>query len=550
MNGSEHIAARLRIYRKRGEVLSFGLGQEYGQVLSVAWGRSIGKGPRGVAGQLVAVLPDRAEGQVGTAWSEVISPRDYVELDVYCYRSPAGNPLGWGNTSGWETRFAGFIDSVSLPTLDDKGEQLTTLRAYDQMGSLERHHYSYWRNVGALFKGGAQNAGVVDTLGALAERGYDQTSLTANSIAGAAETVFKVMLYSRLHYSREIDGLKMRWDDLHAYRFESDDFGINVDLQALAPEGSTWADAVAWALDAPFFYEFYMDNVSEYDTGRTLANGGVRDVGRVTQIKAKQSKRLLAGGRREIFILRPSPFPTYDPERGGYNGAAWDSLKVIESLPVGNRQHELTRGGPDLYSVYSVDLVNGPSAQADSATNGNAEAQVVGDAEAYYNTIGYVPLDVSCKRFETPYVAGAPQAPVARHELSRRLAWQVMSWNHFNDRFYRGGISGALDLRAELGTRYLDEGLLFYVEGYQHAIDAAGGSSTDWTVSRGLSAAAYDIESAVYPHNLYGRTGQTAQIEAERGLYAAYLGRQRPGDEYAPVAGNATEGLALGVHEP
>ena len=545
MGYSEHVGARVTVFRLYGEPLTFGMGSEYGEVLSLSWGRQLGQGSRGLAGRLVFVLSGRAGGQVGTAWSEVISPRDYIEVEVNVSRSQAADPLGWGSTDGWETRFTGFVNEITAPTLTPDGEQLTTVVCSDQMGVLAQQHYAYWRNVGAVFRGNLPNEGIIATLGALAEKGHDRFDLEANSIAGAADTLFKVLLYDRLGFSRDIGGTAYRWDDLHGYLFQSDDFGIHVDVTTLAPEGKSWADAVSWVLDAPFFHEFFMENLTEAEAERTLRNGGVRDVGRVSQVRRKAAKRKLKGGRQETFVLRPSPFPTYDPQRGGYNGAAWDGLPIVESLPTGNTSHDLRRSDADLYSLYSVDLVNQQGTQVDRSGEANAEAQVIGDAEAYNRRVGYSALDPTSKRAEVRYQGGGQVygQSLDRAELARRLAWQVFSWSQFNDRFYAGTITGPLDLRAQLGVKYLDEGRLYYVEGYQHTIGADGSAGTEWTVSRGLSAAAYGVTKAAHPHNLHGRTGQTDQTEAEQGLYAAYLGRQRPGEKYAPVIGNATSGI-------
>jgi len=540
---SEHIGLRATIFRQYGPPLEFGLGRQYGEMLSCAWGRTLGKTAQGQAGRLILALPDRVNGPVGTAWSEVIAPEDYVELEVYVHRSEVQDPLGWGRTDGYVGVFSGFVESVSLPTQGPDGEQLTTVTCTDQMGTLDEQHYSYFRNVGAIFKGKLKNEGIIDTLESLESKGLQRSNLEANSIAGAADALFRGLLYDRLGFERKIGKDTYRWDDLHGYLFQSDDFGINVAVDSLAPEGSTWADAVSWVVDAPFFYEFFLENYPAGEQGRALANGGVRDVGRVTQVKRRAPKRVLAGNRMELFVLRPSPFPTYDPERGGYNGAAWDSLPVIESLPQGNTTHALGRSRRDLYSLFSVDIVNSRT-QADSATNANAEAQVVGDAEGYLRRRGYRPLDVATKRMEVTYIGGEESAVIAREELARRLAWQTFSWNHFNDRFYAGTITGPLDIRARLGCRYLDEGLLFYIEGYMHTVGADGSASTEWSVTRGLSASAYGIKKAAFEHNLYGRTGLTAQVRAEFDLYRKYLGRQRPGEQHAPVHGSATDGLS------
>ena len=543
---SEHFGARLTIYRVYGEKLVFELGGEYGEMMSVAWGRQMSKTAKGQGGHLVAILPGRVGGAVGESWSELISKRDYVELELYAHRSKANDPLGWGSTGGYVGVFSGFVSSVSMPTLTATGEQLTTLSCTDQMGLLGTQHFSYWRNVGKVMQGGNENdVSMTDIITRLQAKGWDQSELSANAIAIAAKMIFEGILYNRLGFERSVEGQTYKWDNLHSYSFQSDDFGVLIDLNTLAPEGNTWADAVSWAIDAPFFYEFFLDNVPLSEAGRTLANGGVRDVGRVSQVQRKLAGRALAGQRTEMFVIRPSPFPTYDPSRGGYNGAAWNSLPVIESLPWGNMDHELMTSDQDMYSVFSVDLVNSAQTQADSSTNANAAAQVVGDAEAYRRRIGYNPLDVATKRFETLYTRdkeGQTQMEsIAKEELSRRLAWQVFSWNHFNDRFYSGRISGSLDPRARLGVRYLDEGMLYYVEGYQHSLNADNTATTEWTVSRGLSAAAYGLTKSAYPHNLSGRTGETPRIKHEQDLYANYLGRQRPGEQFAPVFGDATQ---------
>lgn len=559
MGVAEYVAARVHVYKQDNTVLSFGLAQagyvagsvppgDYvSDLISVSWGRQIGKGAAGAAGRMAFVLPGRTEIMTGRPWSEVLDPGDYCELEVTCNRYP--DPDGNFNTP-WEGRFAGFLEDAGLNVTTEDGAELTAVSVSDSMGTLDYEHYAYWRNVGAVFNGVGNTDNAIGNLQALELAKIDsgQLGLLLNTIAGAADVLFRALLYSRLAYQRQVGKKDYFWDQLHGYRFESDDFATTIEISSLAPEGSSWMDAVSWAIDAPGFYEFFLDNLPKSQFKQTLRNGGSRDVGLTTNIKYKEPPRKLLGDRAEMFVIRPLPFPTYNPKTG-YRSAAWDALPTIEALPFGNVQSQVTRSRRDVYSTFSVDLVNSGYLQNnDAAAISNAAAVVVGDTEAYYRKVGYRPLDMKTKRWEAigvpesddaPKGDGVPKGDNDRAAFAEKLAWQSFSYNQFNDRFYSGSISGPLDLRAQLGVRYVNDGMTFYVEGYQHTISGdVQGTSTDWTVSRGLWNNMYGVKTE-YPQHSLGRMAQTKQWKDEQDLFPKYLGRKRPGELYSPTLGSA-----------
>lgn len=546
MSVHESVAVRIRVFRlDQDEPLTFGLALEgsdnhstdaEADIVSAAWGRDLAKDAgHGAAGRLSFVLPGREDHRSGLPWGEVISPNDYVELDVRVNRYP--DPDGWGSCE-WRTDWTGFIDDVDF-NQETAGEELTVVTCSDQMGTLDFEHYSYWRNVGAVFAGSGSE-GVVDILGALDRDGLSRMDLEMNSISGAAEALFRVMLYKRLMFSRRVRGEDLTWDQLHGYRFESDDFAVSVDVASLAPEGSSWMDAISWVVDAPSFYEFYLDNVPKSEYRKRLLNGGINNVGQTTQWRVKEDPLVLPGDRIEVFVIRPVPFPTYDPDQGGYRSSGWDSLEVIEALPFGAVNVSTKRSRRDVYSVYSVDMVHEATANADGAQASSAEGIVVGDGEAWHRKVGYRPLDVRTKRFEEQVARGGHTGKnIGRAEMARRLTWQSFSFSHFNDRFYAGSVATPLDLRIRLGKRYLCEGMLYYIEGYMNSLDATGASSTVIKVSRGLTCAQYGYTGGVYPQHALGPESGGRRFTDEKNLFPDYLGRQRPGEKHAPVSGNA-----------
>lgn len=563
MGVSEQVGVKVTVFRRGNQSpLHFGLpvggyvggsvpnGGTSSDISSLAWGRTLSGGQ---AGRMVFVLPSRTGGDVGEEWSELISINDWVELDVHVARTPftaqdtARDRDSVGSTGGYQGRFAGFVHQVSRS--QELSASTTSVVVHDGMGMLEQEHFGYWRNVGAVFQGQAAGDSQADVIRRLAAAGYGgNTSLIeSGSIAVVTEVIFRSLLYNRLSVKWPIGKESLRWEDLHGYRFESDDYSVNVSSSVLAPDGSSWMEAVSWAIDAPQFYEFFMDNLAVGNAGLQLRNGGQNNLGVTSQVRTRVSKRVLKGGRAETFVMRPVPFPTYDPEQGGYRSAAWDGLRVIEALPFGTVGSQLARSRQDVYSIFSVDQVNTNVVNSDSAGSADANAQVVGDEQADQNKVGYRPMDVKTKRTPVPitYKAGSQVSgkQIGAPELSRRLAWQVMSFNHWNDRFLGGQIVGPLDLRAELGVRYLHEGYLFYVEGYEHSLDQDGGSTTTYSVTRGLRATEYGYIGGTYPQHIQGPSARAASLRDHANWFPNYLGRKRPGDEYGVVSGNAAQGV-------
>lgn len=552
MNGvKENIAARIRVYTRARGVLSFGLAKvgfpggsvprtgDGADLLSLAWSRSLARQQDGSqAGSLAFVLPGRRFGMVGHAWSELISPNDTIELQLKVERTPDNT----GEYSqDWWTDFVGEVRSVRLAA-DEKGDNSVVI-CQDAMGRLAYEHFSYWRNLGDAVGSGSE----ADALARLGDLGYNRSVLDNNSIAGAANALFRSLLYTRLATRIRLGDEEYRWNELHGYRFESDDLNISVDLQSLAPEGSSWGEAVSWAVDSPEFYEFYMDNVDESELQTRLYNGGKVGAGisQPTQIKRQDAKKVFTGKRIERFVIRPAPFPRYSPERG-YESAAWDNLPTTVAWPWGVTTIDTSRERDHIFSTYSVDLVNGVTNNANNIDNSSAQAQIIIDGERYVFSTGYRPLDAKSKR-----LTSTNSSVVTQPNLSRTLAWQLFSFHHFNDRFYSGTIEGPFDWRPRLGTRYVCEGYLYYVEGYEHRLDGDRAMTT-LTVTRGMTLPQYGVKMRGPAIHMLGRAAQETGWQEEWNLLPDHLGRLRPGEEYEPRLQDATDPRYLdeiGKHE-
>ena len=544
---TEQVAVRIVVYSRRHGTQYFGLSSQGfsggevprsgdgADITMVGWGRSLAKNQDGSqAGQMAFALPGRRFGLTGHPWSERISPNDTVELQLKVERTdPAAS-------RDWWTEFVGEVRSVTRSNDD------TLVTCQDAMGRLAYEHFSYWRNLGDAVGSGAQE----DAESRLGPLGGSQL-LTNNSIAGSAEAIFKALLYTRLSTRIKLGNEEVKWDALHAYRFESDDLNITTDLQSLAPEGTSWGSAVSWAVDSPEFYEFFMDNVPEAELATRLANGGQSGAGfsNAQQLKSKPG-RVFSGKRIERFAIRPAPFPVYDPEKGGYRSAAWDKLPTTVAWPWGVIKSEVSRSRDDLYSTYSVDLVNGGTNNANNSENASAQAQLIIDGEQYAFGTGYRPLDARSKRIATSGAQDATSAtPV---QLSRTLAWQLCSFHHFNDRFYSGTIQSSFDERPRLGERYIAEGYLYYLEGYQHLIEAGGAAQSSLSVTRGLTLPQYGIRMRGEAVHMLGRAAEEPEWQAEWRLFPDHLGRQKPGDTYPPKLQDVTDPRFLdeiGKHE-
>ena len=91
---TEHIAARVTVYSKHLDTAyQFGIANEgFGggsipltgegtDLMSIGWGRQIGRGSQGAqAGTVAFVLPGRQYGTIGVPWAELISPNDFFTL--------------------------------------------------------------------------------------------------------------------------------------------------------------------------------------------------------------------------------------------------------------------------------------------------------------------------------------------------------------------------------------------------------------------------------------------------------------------------------------
>ena len=452
---------------------------------------------------------------------------------------------------GWREEFSGEISKVR--SVDDN----TLVTCQDALGRMGYEHFAYWRQLGETVGDSPQMPDILKRISKVdvfnpktgTTASGQEMDLTSNSIAASADIIFRGLLYNRLNSTVKVGGQTLKWEDCHAFRFESDDLGISVSLQSLAPEGSSWTEAVSWALDAPEFYEFFLDNVERDELRKNyLRNGGGSGAGFVDrkQTRYKDATYIGRGQRIERFCVRPNPFPTYDPTGGGYVSAAWDNLPTNVAIPTGVLKIDVGRDRDAIFSAYSVDLVNSSGTETDNASRSDAQAQIVVDQDKYANHVGYRPLDPKTKRF----ASGNDSATVNDVALAKSLSWQLLSFNHFNDRYYSGSIESPYDHRPRLGTRYIAEGYLYYVEAYEHTIEAGGAARSTFVVTRGLSLPQYGLKLKGDPLQVRGRASGQAAWDEEYNLFPDYLGRQKPGEEFAPILLNVSSpGFSPGVVE-
>lgn len=542
----EYASLRVKITRAVGEPLIFALPQtepgvaftgRTAPVLEARVSRMIGQ-----PGSAAISIPARPDGETGAFWSEIISLQDTVEVEAFVQRFPGPQDNSAGLSHEWRNVFLGFVLNVDD---DDLIEQeggmvtVTTIVADDAMGILSQNHFTYWRSLGEVFKGSGIDEGIIEKLKSLEKSGFHQDDLVANSIAASADIIFQSFIYSRLLFRRKISGQSLLFDEMHGYHFESDDRGINVSLTQLAPESSTWLEAVTAAVDAEGgFYEFYLDNLPVKDAGATLATGTGAGRTNKAQVRDRAAKAKLRGDTQETFVIRPSPFPTYNPDTG-VNMEAWDSLPLQRALPAtAPVKRRLNRAL--VYSVFSVDI---PTLGVNNsvADDANTNAQLVADVHKLAYVVGYKALDVQTKRLPIAATNVQPNddAYGGRPELARELAWQMLAFYQLNDLFVTGEVRGPLDLRARMGVRFEARDYLYYVDGYTHEWSPERGHATTRRVSRGLPSEMYGVRPM-------GRVPNPDWQDYVK----KYLGRQRPGEQHAPVQGAAiTEGYAEEAEE-
>lgn len=541
---SQHYAIEARVTSTDGSGFSFRAGSSStsfppdpdgrtAPILQAQVSRRIGD-----VGRFAFAIPARTQGRLGLPWAWVLRSGDPVEFDVTVQRR--GDPAPEkGFSHPWRNVFFGFVDSVEeeLVPLGDGGFQTVTMvTCVDQIGLMQSNHFTFWRRLGESFQGSGPED-FLEKLRRLEGAGFGAGDITATSIAKAAEILLTAFIYSRIVLSRRVrlgaDRLEFR--QMHGYRLESDDFATSVRLEMLAPDSSSWYDSLMALTDAPAFYELFMDSVTDAEA-KAGAPVEAYQPGRVDSknVFRQEAGLKLTGGFSELLSLRPVPFPVYREGAGGFDAAAWSALPKIYAVPeLGVVSRKLNRQRSHLYSVFSVDVFTSPEQGGGMGASADVYSQLVGDLHKLDSEIGYNPMDVATRRAPffastaTPSPAGGLGAPDSLSEMSRRMAWQLLSFHQLNDLFMNGEIEVPLDLRARLGSRYVTEDMMFYVDGYTHSFPVnQGAPSTTYSVTRGL------------PVEMYGDRPRYRTANADWQDYVKlYLGRQRPGESMGPAWG-------------
>lgn len=525
-----HFELEVIVYPRRGSSLRFGFVSsdndlrgyfegdgECKKILSATYERRIQGGNR-----FAFSIPARRYGQTGQRWSDVIRGHDLVIVNARQVYSPDPD----GSLSVYRNIWVGFVDIVEynrIPT-DSGFVEVVNVVTMDSLGLLSREHYAYWRNLGAIFGGAGGDATLVAKLDNLFKVGFTRDDLTANSIAASGKVIFETFIYPLLDFKRQVNTVQYTFEDFTGYLFESDDYAVDVDLSSLAPESRTWEDSWKWFIDSPHFYEGYIENYPADVSSNTLT-------GQFDQKFYKAPKIKLEANRRELFVVRPLPFPTYDGRTDTFDNNAWNRLKIFSALPTGNISMRIGRGASETYSVFSVDLTSLTGFFSTPGQSAQSQSIVVVDKDKFLNVFGYRPFDAATKR-RPQYTYKSPRAidiPFMA-DFTSDLIWKTFSYHHFNDIFYAGEIDGPLDLRPFIGSRYLMDGMLFYLEGTRHTWDWSGECKTTFTVSRGLYQAMYGFVDPTRPEE--ERTEELVDYVKK------YLGRKRPGETVGPFAGN------------
>lgn len=513
---------RVTVYRRNRPPLVFGLGSEaaHSDLLDVVIVRQLGA-PAAVQ----VTLPGRTS-PGGVWWSDEIGGMDFVQIDATIRRNPDAF------SDPWRTLFFGYVSYVS------RGEELTdgsltrncVMYCTCQMGILATQNFNYWRGLPGTF--GGDLSGKLERF-VEGKRAEGKLALF-NSGALVLQFVMEYWLYRYYPLRRTIGGREYPWSEMHGYRFESDDRAVNIALETFAPQSTTWLEGVMSAVDAPHFYEVYLDTVPlERVDGHGVheGGGGASKSHRVAKSPPVLTFKDQALGRRaDVLVVRPKPFPVYDDENGGYDGRAWDNLPTFVAREgVGHYSDQLQRGIQNVYTYFSA-FPSGFLGNPTEALKSDAALQVIVDVDKFFNLgVGYKPLDVITRRTPVSVTAegdftessGEGRAGINPGEQQdanlyisflRSLNQTLFSYHQFNDRFYGGTVAGPGDLRLELGSRYVFDGLLGYVEGYSHRFTPRTASTTV-TLHRALSVHVY------------------------QGEFRETLGRKRRDENVAPVTG-------------
>lgn len=538
MGVQEMSAVKVRVFRKSGDTLTFGvypgradhpMDGESAPLLTVQVSRQIGR-----AGVAAFALPGLNELHTGRPWGELISLGDYVQVDATVQRAPGPQENDKGFSHSWRTIFFGRVldmDDASFP--ENGGFVYTTMVTCDDfLGSLESPQFSYWRELGSSF---GLNGDSRDKLNRLQKLNLGETDLSAASTSVAAEIILTAFIEGRMDIERKIGDKEVAVKDTYGYRFEGDDLATMQELKQLAPQAQTWKQALELTVDGPHFYELFQDSLPHGAESRTLAETNSGEIGRskASQLRKRAPAYRGEGGYGEMIVVRPAPFPTYRDEidaagnptgKTYYTEAAWNSLPLIEAAPFAHSNLRLNKSRKELYSVFSVNLARTSFGGANDNTQANSGMQIIGDIEKLLKVTGYVPLDVVTKR-NAIRTLGSDAPEINLVQFPRTLGWQLFSFNHLNDIYQSGTSEVPLDLRMQLGARWRENDYLFYIEGYKHVFSLDSASSS-LTLSRGLPVEYYGLEPK-------GRPKMADKMDYVK----KYLGRQRPGEEHAPRAG-------------
>lgn len=497
---------RVTVYPRFGKPMVFGLTSEStnrSQLLEVGVSRQIGQ-----PNAATFVLPGR-KSPGGAFWADIIRKMDFVQIDACVMRNP--DRL----SQRWRTIFAGYVQNTSRSSVMGADfSEATIITSQCAMGVLNLEAYNYWRD--AAFTAGQQG----DAPAFLNYNGLGDFNIV-NSIARVTSFVFNQLIAQIYPLGRTVNGVEYDFSQTYGLRVSSDPHQVNAKDSILAPDATTWIQMIEAIVDAPVFYEIFSEMLPEprwkpviYPPRSTLTNPV--DTGTPKLIFPSQ-----AGAKRaQILTVRPKPFPTYDPNFGGFDSRAWDGLPLFQEIPeLGAFTVQSDSPLDYIFSLYATRAIPWSSGNAnDAAINADANNQVLFDFDKWKNMVGVKELTVASRR--NPVATyGQDGKPTPGQGLSygafiARLNWELFSYNQFNDLFQNGNLAGPTDLDLELGSKFIAGDMLYYIEGYTHSFSAEQ-STTQIAVSRGLPTAFY-----------------------QEG-FRETLGRKRVDEELAPIQGKS-----------
>lgn len=550
MSVKETHQAIVTIYRRGKTPISLqvdSLNDKYRDFLNISITRTL-RGPAAVS-----ITMQGRKYKTGDLWSSIIGLGDMVKIDAAVYRNPDAASMPW------KTIFFGFIQSCTFQSqVEQSGfQEITTINASCALGILQGNSYNYWLQIPLPERGLTLPERIVakinktgDFADAVAGTSVDNFGVVT-SMAEALKLVFTTLIYGNFPLRKTINldngtSKDYLWEDLHAFNFQSDLGRVSIPLNALAPEAQSWADTIQAVVDAPEFFEFYCEMLpseslqTAIDTPRTKAKFNKEAALNFP------SKFLNASGEAinytETFVLRPNPFPIYDPDTYGSTPdfRLWDALPTYKMLEgVGYENLEISRNNAvnNVYSMFSVKPVNFLIKENDAAYQQLQSENIIIDFDKYINLTGRRHLDVNTRRLPIEFFDETGKFTTKEKQQSgnlyqvftKRLNYELFSYNHFNDLYYSGQVTGPFDTRIELGCRFVldwnvqtntavehSQFMLFYVEGYIHEI-TANSAKTSLAVTRGLPLDMYEKE---YFETL-GRKRFDAEIEPVVGVTAA-----------------------------